>query len=145
MIRFIYRNGSHDIKREKVITNVYNIAKNYLNLPDIIEVEIKSLGPNIYAETIANPRFKNRMRINGDLSLTELIKPLVHELIHLEQIHTNRLSVNRQGFYIWENKVYRNFNPISMTHEEYKNLPWELDVSQRENVLLNTILNTEQQ
>jgi hypothetical protein len=144
MIRFIYRNGVHDLKREKVITNVYNIAKNYLELPETVEVEIKSLGPNIYAETVANPRFKNRMRINGDLSLTELIKPLVHELIHLEQIHTNRLSVNRQGFYIWENKVYRNFNPISMTHEEYKNLPWELDVSQRENELLNTILNTEQ-
>jgi hypothetical protein len=140
MIRFIYRNGTYDKNKEKVITNVCTIAKEFLSLPELVEVELKDLGKNIYAETIANPRFKNRIRLNIELSLKELIKPLVHELIHLEQIHTNRLSVNRQGFYIWEGQVYQNYNPMNLSNEEYKNLPWELDVSLRENKLLDIVL-----
>ena len=141
MIKFIYKNAKYSKERESVLLNIYTLAKEVLSLPDYIEIEIESLAESVYAESIANTRFKNRIRLNDKLTLTELIQPIVHELIHLEQIHMGRLSTNRQGHFIFDNKVYKNLDPLKLTFEDYKNLPWEQDVRMKEKRILDYVLN----
>lgn len=141
MIKFIYKNAKYSKERESVLLNIYTLAKEVLSLPDYIEIEIESLAESVYAESIANTRFKNRIRLNDKLTLTELIQPIVHELIHLEQIHMGRLSTNRQGHFIFDNKIYKNLDPLKLTFEDYKNLPWEQDVRMKEKRILDYVLN----
>jgi hypothetical protein len=141
MIKFIYKNAKYSKERESVLINIYSLAKDVLSLPDYIEIEIESLAESVYAESIANTRFKNRIRLNDKLTLTELIQPIVHELIHLEQIHMGRLSTNRQGHFIFDNKIYKNLDPLKLTFEDYKNLPWEQDVRMKEKRILDYVLN----
>jgi hypothetical protein len=141
MIRFIYNNGVYSKERENVITNICKLANNVLSLPDYIEVEICKMNDNVYAESIANQRFKNRIRLNDSLLLTEIIKPIIHELIHLEQIYKGKLKTDRQGNFIYENKTYKNINPLNLSHDDYKNLPWEVDVRLKEKQVLTYVLN----
>lgn len=141
MIKFIYKNAKYSKERESVLINIYSLAKDVLSLPDYIEIEIESLAESVYAESIANTRFKNRIRLNDKLTLTELIQPIVHELIHLEQIHMGRLSTNRQGHFIFDNKIYKNLDPLKLAFEDYKNLPWEQDVRMKEKRILDYVLN----
>ena len=140
MIRFIYKNCTYSKERENVITNIFVLAKQILNLPDQIEVQIEQLDDSIYAESITNTRFKNRIKLNDKLSLTELIKPIVHELIHLEQIHTGKLYADRYGNFVYHNKTYKNISPDKLSYEDYQNLPWENDVKSKEKHVLNHIL-----
>lgn len=141
MIRFIYSDGSYSKERENVISNICSLAREILSLPEYIEIEIQKLDQSVYAESITNTRFKNRIRLNDDLKLTELIKPIVHELIHLEQIHTGVLAADRQGNFVYNKKTYKNIIPTKLTFEDYQNLPWEVDARNKENSVLQYVLN----
>lgn len=141
MIKFRYYKGtSPDIQKEAVANNVCSVLRTHLDLPDIIEIEFVQMGPSTYGETIVDLRYPNRIRINLDLTITDIIIPIVHELIHLEQIKQGRLACNRFGDLIWEGKKYKMRKSIS--HREYIQLPWEVDVVSRQTDLLNKILNS---
>jgi hypothetical protein len=137
-LRFIYAGDKYDPKREKVITNIINIIRSELELPDIIEVEFSKLQESVYGEATVDTRFKNRIKLNETLSPKGCIVPTIHELIHLNQIYTGRLSGRRDGSYLWENKVYPSVSEIS--YEQYRKLPWEIDVVERQQKLLHTVL-----
>lgn len=138
MIKFsYYKNTGPDKDKEKVAKNVINIIRNYLELPDIIKVEFVSMGPAQYGEAIVDVNNPNIVRINLDLSTTDIIIPLVHELIHIEQMHTKRLSNARFGDIIWEGKKYK-IKP-DMPYREYINLPWEIEVKTRQKSLLEKL------
>jgi len=139
-LRFIYRVGRYDINRQKVISNICNIASQHITLPNYIEIEFCSLNQNVYAETLVNFKFKNRIRINESISIKELVKPLVHELIHLNQIHTGKLQTNDRGIYLWENIPYRPKSDVLTNYDSYVNLPWEVDARAREDQLLLLVL-----
>lgn len=83
---------------------------------------------------------KGMILINHEITLKELIYPLTHELIHLDQIFNGNLQASRHGSFLWNGKVY----PLSndMTYEEYQNLPWEQDVLDRQSSLISSILTT---
>lgn len=149
-IDFIYIDCVQSLDKEKIISNTCNTATNFLKLPDILEVEIQNFNsPNyrrdhryVLAETVLDYRLKNnRLRINDELSPKELVIPLVHELIHINQICEGRLSVYRNGDIFWEGKRYQLKDPTKSSYEYYANLPWEIDVRARESKLLNKILN----
>lgn len=141
MIQFKYYKGTiPDVQKEKVAKNVCLTLREYLDLPETLEVEFVHLGPSTYGETIVDTRYPNRIRINLDLSLTEIIIPIVHELIHLEQIKQGRLSNTRFGDILWEGKKYS--MDKNMSYREYMKLPWEMDVSTRQTKLLSKILKT---
>lgn len=138
MIKFsYYKNTGPDEDKEKVAKNVINIIRNYLELPDIIKVEFVSMGPVQYGEAIVDVNNPNIVRINLDLSTTDIVIPLVHELIHIEQMHTGRLSNTRFGDIIWEGTKYR-IKP-DMPYREYINLPWEIEVKTRQKSLLEKL------
>lgn len=138
MIKFIYNGGIEDKDREKVVTAVIGKCKKKFSLPDSIEVEFRKLEPAVYAETLIEFRFKNRIRLNSSLNYVDVIKPLIHELLHLNQTHTNKLYGRRDGAYVWLGKAYKVNEDIN--YNQYKNLPWEKDVSDKETNILDEIL-----
>jgi hypothetical protein len=128
-----------DIEKAKVATSLCQAAFLYIPLPDNIIVEFVDLGHNAYGESTLTFNKESKVRINLQLSTKELIYPLVHELLHLNQIHEGKLSVTRFGDCVWEGKTYK-LNQSKMSYKEYTQLPWEQDVTSREKQLLANIL-----
>lgn len=77
--------------------------------------------------------------MNLDLSIHEIIYPIVHELIHISQMHRGQLAISRSGVFVWEGKTYK-IDQAKLTYAQYQNLPWEKDVTDRFKVLLEKIL-----
>lgn len=140
MITFIYSYGSIDTNREKISSSIYSKTLQILELPKKIEIEFIKLTEATYAETVLDYRFKSRIRINSTLSHVDIIKPLIHELIHINQIYTGKLSAYRNGIIVWEDKTYSVKNMNTMSYDEYQSLPWEMDVRDREKNVLKYIL-----
>jgi hypothetical protein len=57
----------------------------------------------------------------------------------LNQIHTKRLGVRRDGKYLWDGQVYAVESPDKMLYKNYKNLPWEQDVAKKQQKLLENL------
>ena len=127
-----------DKNKEKIIHKVCSIILHKLKLPDITVV-LKRLEPSVYAQTNLHHSDPYKIVLNSDLSIADTIKPLVHELIHCDQVYTGKLSC-KKGSYIWQGIEYRNQNQLNQTYSEYQNLPWELDVNQRLPKLLEFVL-----
>jgi hypothetical protein len=135
-IRFIYQGSVWLPDQEKVAMNLCKCVAQVISLPDEVEIEFSKLAPNVYGETLLFGRFKNRFRISDALTPKEIVKPIVHELIHIHQVHTGQLSVMRDGTHIWMGRQYRNVNPNLIENRQYQQLPWEQDVTnQIESVL----------
>ena len=128
-----------DIAKATIAERLCQAAFLYIALPDNIIVEFVDLGHNAYGESTLTFNKESKVRINLQLSTKELIYPLVHELLHLNQMHEGKLSVTRFGDCVWEGKTYK-LNQSKMSYKEYTQLPWELDVTSREQQLLANIL-----
>lgn len=137
-ITFLLSDKELDKQTKLVITRICELVYKEIDLPKEIQIEFKNLDESTYGETSLNPRYKNRLSLNKNLSLDELVKPLIHELIHIHQIHIGKLSKRRYNFYIWENKTYNLNN--TLTYQDYCNLPWELDVKEKEDIIHKKIL-----
>lgn len=133
------KNYQPDIEKAKVATSLCQAASLYIDLPSNITVEFVDLGHTTYGESILTFNKDSKVRINLQLSCKELIYPLIHELLHLNQIHEGKLSISRFGDCIWEGKTYK-IDQAKMSYKDYMQLPWELDVAYREKELLANIL-----
>ena len=139
-VRFIYQGSDWLPDQEKVAINLCLRASKIIDLPDEIEVEFVKMLPSVYGETLLYGRFKNRFRINDCLSPKEIIKPVVHELIHIHQVYIGKLKAMRDGTYIWDGRQYKNTDPNLLENSAYRNLPWEQDVENVIDSILNRIL-----
>jgi hypothetical protein len=139
MIKFIYSGDKFDRNRELVVENVFRIVSTIIEIPDTIEVEFRLLSHSIYGETLLDNRYKNRIRLHEGLSMKEVIVPLIHELLHLNQTYTGKLSGRRDGSFVWNKKVYH--APKTPTVQEWSKLPWEIDVAEKEKTILAEVLN----
>lgn len=128
-----------DKNKEKIIRKVCNILLNKLKLPTKVTIVLKKLEPSVYAETNLQHSNQYKIVINSDLPIRNTIEPLVHELIHLNQIYTGKL-VGKKDCYIWQGIEYKSQNGSSETYVDYQNMPWELDVRQRLPKLLEFVL-----
>lgn len=137
MVKFIYAGDKYDKERELVITNVIRIASTIIELPEYIEIEFTKLR-TYYGELLLDPRFKSRIRLDESLSSREVIAPIVHELLHLNQVHTGRLRHARHGVY-WNGKHY-DVRLDEKNHKIYSTFPWEVDVAEKQQKLLEQIL-----
>lgn len=138
-IIFIYKGSTKPPTIYETFTNkVISLVKKLFVLPDSIEIQYENMGQNIYGMTMLDPRFPNRIRLNQDLSIDELLLPLTHELLHLHQIFTNRLQSRSGGRILWEGQIYK-VDTLQMSYEDYQNLPWELDVANNQKKLLEFI------
>lgn len=128
------KNSQPDIAKAKVAERICQAAALYIDLPDSVDIEFAAMDH--YGESVL--RFK-RVKLNINLSVNELIYPLVHELIHINQLHKGKLAITRFGDCAWNGKPYK-VDYEKLSYQEYKQLPWELDVAQREKQLLVKIL-----
>lgn len=139
--RFLYKDSNlYDKNKEQLIIRIVEEVGKHLTLPDEVEVEMLNLGPSSYGQTIIDPKFKKRIRVNAILDLREIIFPVVHELAHLHQIHEGKLMARRDGSIIWEGTLYNLKDPENMSYKEYRNLPWEQDADHKQKHLLREIL-----
>jgi hypothetical protein len=123
---------------EKFTDKVIKIVKNLYVLPDNIEIQFENMGDSIYGMTMLDPRFPNRICLNQDLSLEEYLLPLTHELIHLHQTYTNRLQSRHGGRIMWDKTLFK-VNMLEISYSEYQQLPWELDVIEKQTLLLKIL------
>ena len=134
-----YRGLNPSPVKEKVVQNVFRILRDYLHLPNQIQVQFVCLSEVVFAETVLTTGSNvSVLRINIMLSPEDIIIPLVHELIHLEQINTGKLKKLRTGLIEWEGKKF------DLAKLEYNKHPWEADVDARLPDLLKIILKDKQ-
>lgn len=127
-------------EQQKLVTYVINQLYSILSLPDYIEVEFKSMDLPSYGETqVAFQRAKKKIILNSDLSAKELFYPTIHELVHVSQIHTGKLSASRTGVFVWEDKTYP-IDPATISYKEYQQLPWELEAYEQQHILGKKLL-----
>jgi hypothetical protein len=142
-LKFIYPKDhvtlDTDANREALCEAICNRLSTVLTLPDEIMIEIVKMSPSAYAETYLHYKNNHRIRLNNSLQINDILIPLVHELIHLEQLTTGKLMINHEGLYIWD-KIPYNVNMNNLHYGDYLQLPWELDVHNRLPRLLETFL-----
>ena len=139
--RFLYKACTlYDTTQEQVIIRIVEEVSKHLTLPDEVEVEMRDLGFSSYGQTIIDPKFRKRIRVNATLNLREIIFPVVHELAHLHQIHEGKLMARRDGSIIWEGTLYKLKDPENMSYKEDRNLPWEQEADHKQKHLLREIL-----
>lgn len=135
-VRFIYDSDDYDPVKEKVISLLCEYMAYKLDLPQSVEVKLSPMDLSVYAHTSLDHRFKNRITINSKLKTNEVTPVVIHEMIHVHQIHIGRLNVTGRGTYIWDNKRYPSPDPKTMELTKYFQLPWELDVANKQQMLL---------
>ena len=137
-IQFYYKNTVRCARRESIISLLAEAISKVIELPNTIEVCIYPLGKNVYGGI--DKYYVNRIAINYDLDYNSIPNILTHELIHVSQKHTRRLEIKNNGHYYWYGIPYTKVLPEEMSYEEYRNLPWEVDVQNRETKVLNSAL-----
>ena len=130
-----------------MITKICEAFSLEVKIPDQIQIEFKKLPKNVYAETMLDWRFKNRIRMNYLLNHREVFAPVIHELLHMNQTHTGKLQVLREGIYMWEGNIHNVRNLNSLPYKEYMKLPWEQDVADRQHklaeIVIQSVLNSQ--
>jgi len=139
-IRFSYQNVNYSPAREIICTKLTEAVSTVIPLPNEIVILIANLGNSTYGSTGVDFRSKNKVNINNILSLEEIPKVLVHELIHLNQLYTGELKASRTGTYFWKNRPYK-INVSTMDYDTHQQLPWEVDVLNRQEKVLSMALN----
>lgn len=126
--------------QRKVVVSIIDKISTLIPLPDHIIVEFKSMGLSSYGETTVDyQRARKKIVLNQDLTAKELFYPTIHELVHVSQIHTGKLSASRTGVFVWENKTYQ-VDPAKMSYQDYQKLPWELDAHEQQWLLGKKLL-----
>lgn len=137
-LRFFYEQGAGRLaEHEAVITMAVNKLKTELSLPDYLEVCLYTLTPGIWGG-IDHQR-ANRLALDRNISLTQILPLLVHELVHVDQQHRGVLQ--RQGLeWWWQNQLWFQKWPQHLTNEAYLALPWEIDARTRTSDLIKKLV-----
>lgn len=137
-INFFYKDNQHSYKHEVIITSFAIAISKVIELPDKLEICLYPLEENVYGGIDKNR--VNRIGINYDLPLQDVPKVLTHELIHVHQKHKGLFRVTPDGMCYWRGIPYTKKLPDEMTYDEYRNLPWEVDVEKKQqDVLLEAL------
>ena len=110
-----------------------------IDLPENLTVEFVNMAKNQYADSSLDNTNTNLIRMSLALTVNDLMIPLVHELIHVNQMHKGRLMITNDGIFIWDKVTYE-LDLDNLHYKEYLLLPWEADVTQRQTPLLKEIL-----
>ena len=137
-IQFYYKNNKPCVRREDIISRLANTISDIIELPDSIEVCVYPLDKNVYGGI--DKYCINRLALNFNLDYNSIPVILTHELIHVSQKYTKMLEIKNNGHYYWYGIPYTKVLPEEMSYEEYRNLPWEVDVQNRETKVLQMAL-----
>ena len=129
-IKYYYQNHLPSNKHEVIISSFAEAVSKVIELPKLIEVCIYPLAENVYGGI--DMQRVNRIGINYNLPFELIPEILTHELIHVHQKHIGILTIKSNGLCCWHGIPYTSKLPEDMAYEEYQNLPWELDVTNRQ-------------
>jgi|TARA_R110000822_G_scaffold79673_1_gene190355 hypothetical protein len=129
-----------DLQKIKLTTHICKSIEKFMSLPEYLTIEFLEMYPNTYGETSLDHKSMKKVRLNIDLSVNDLLIPLVHELIHVNQMHTGKLLMSHSGVYVWENTTYL-YQSTILPYKDYKQLPWEVDVDNRQPEILEQLFN----
>lgn len=136
-VSFYYQNTPRSPVHEQMIKSLANALGSLIELPNKLQVCLYPFLDNVYGGI--DQRVKNRFGINVNLSIDQIPKIVIHELIHIHQRHVGMLDI-KSGYYYWRNIPYGNKLPEEMSYDDYKNCPWEIDVDNRVDKLLTECL-----
>lgn len=142
LVKFYYQGNkqqiTHTLVRENMIKSLSHALSELIPLPETIEVCIYPLPDNVYGGL--DKHTPHRLGLNNNLPLEKIPEIVVHELIHASQRHTKMLEIKNNGTYYWRGIPYHNTMPEDLEYNDYKNSPWELDVTERlDNLLTEAI------
>jgi len=123
----------------KLIQIICDKVEELLHLPTEVDIEFTALSPSTYGDTMVDYKNQIRIRLNKDLQINDIMIPLVHELIHLHQMHIGQLMITSAGVYVWEKQTYE-VDVTQMMYTDYLRLPWEADVADKQPKLMEEIL-----
>ena len=132
-VTFYYQTSKKSVVHEVMIKSLVDALSTLIELPQTLQVCLYPFVNNVYGGI--DKHVKNRFGININLSLEELPKIVVHELIHIHQRHTGLLAI-KGGYYYWRGIPYGNKLPEELSYQDYKSCPWETDVDDRVDKLL---------
>lgn len=139
MIVNFLNTGFHDSSKEQLVVRICLEISKILALPEIVEVQFQKFDNGIWGGTHLDWKIKNRISLSCDLSIHEIPIVLVHELIHVYQINSGILRVDKNNQVYWQGIIY---NTNNLSYNEYQQLPWERDVSYRLKKILETVINS---
>ena len=123
----------------KLIQIICDKVEELLHLPTEVDIEFTAMSPSTYGDTMVDYKNQIRIRLNKDLQINDIMIPLVHELIHLHQMHIGQLMITNAGVYVWEKQTYE-VDVTQMMYTDYLRLPWEVDVADKQPKLMEEIL-----
>ncbi len=137
-VNFYYKDCQKNNDIEHVLTSLVLAVSNVIELPDTIEICIYPLGNGVYGGIDLHKI--NRIGLNSSLSMKDIPLILIHELIHVHQKFKGILRFKANGESYWYGLYYTKKKPEDMTYEEYNNLPWEVDVRNKQTEVLKKAL-----
>lgn len=136
-VTFRYQTPGKNLQKESLIKSVVQRVSGVITLPPFVEVYIYDLGIAVQGGVDMS---MNRVILNTRLTILEIPKILIHELIHVNQKYTGKLKVSGDGMYLWEGKIYNAQHPEKLSRTEYLALPWEADVVNNLATIVNRAL-----
>jgi len=128
-----------DADKCKVARAICDAMSQLISLPDELTIEWLTMPNNVYGDSTLDNNSKKYIRLNSELRINDIMIPLVHELIHVNQMHEGKLMITHDGIFIWDTVPYEvNLNDIH--YKDYQMLPWEADVRHRQSDLLSNLL-----
>lgn len=135
-MRFKYL-GSPSIAAQHICDAISIRVDKHLELPDVVQLYFMNLPKNTWAGV--DYKDYTLVAISNELPNNGLPKILLHELIHVEQRHTGKLKISNDHWYQWCGIKFVQQDPEALSLEHYKNLPWEIDVQERLDLLIQKI------
>lgn len=140
-VKLRFQANQYDKTKESVLVKAAQYLSHLIDLPQVVVIELANLDHSVYGHTTLTQGQQNIVRLNNRLSAKELLFPLIHELIHLHQVHSGKLKAYRDGTFLWEGHQYKITEAIKADPKKYNQLPWEIDVANKERLLLEKVLN----
>ncbi len=122
-----------------VCLNKIDEIKQYIKLPRNLYIHLRPIrnayGKAFYFTKEKNSRSYKQYIVEVDVRQDNDVfyNTLLHELVHVEQFYTNRLKdIGLSTHFCWKGDIMK-FQGLS--HEEYINLPWEIEANNRAEIL----------
>lgn len=116
-----------DILADRILEHE-DVIRNTLNLPDKIHIKIRPLRYNygIARYIISEDQIVCSIELDVKQELKIFDNTLIHELIHAEQYHENRLALTDDStWFKWKGEE------VSKRYQNYIDLPWEAEAYER--------------
>jgi len=138
-LKFIVPQQDADADKCKIASSICEGISELMSLPDELTIEFALMSNNVYGDSTLDNNSKKIIRLNAGLNVSDLMIPLIHELIHVNQMHEGKLMITHDGIFIWDTVSYE-VNLKDIHYKEYQMLPWEVDVRLRQGKLLQELL-----